>query len=154
MKLAHHGLSADLPRGWDGRIFRRAQEEEGGTSNPILHAATVPLPQDRGDFGSGVVDLLGDDDVFVALVEYDPEAAATALFRRQGVPRRLAASLFGPNRLQRAIPGQSGTQVFFTEGGRAYCLYVVLGSGANRGALLGKVHQLLGSLHIERGGRS
>ena len=148
MRLAHHGLEAQLPRGWDGRIFRRPVEEPGGTSNPILHAATVPLPADRGDFGSGAVDLLGTDDAFVALVGYDPEAADTPLFRRQGLPRPLPAAAFSPRKLQRAIRGQAGAQFFFTEGGRAWCLYVVLGSDANRAALLGRVRPLLDGLRV------
>ena len=35
--------------------------------------------------------------------------------------------MFAPTRLQRTLPGQLGCQLFFTEGHRPFCLYVVVG---------------------------
>ena len=35
---------------------------------PILHACTIDMPTNRGDFGSGVVDLLDSEDVFISLL--------------------------------------------------------------------------------------
>ena len=52
----------------------------------MLHACTRPLPAERGDFGSGVIDLLGSDDVFVSLIEFGSEVADQGLFARQGRP--------------------------------------------------------------------
>ena len=149
-RLRAHGLSVAPPRGWDVSIYRRRPDGDGATTHPVLHAATVPLPPGRGDFGTGAVELLGADDVLVALVEYDGASAATPLFRRQGLPRPRAAD-FHPRGLQRTLPGQSGAQWFLTWRGRPFCLYVVLGSHARRALLVPKVHELLAALTVEEG---
>jgi hypothetical protein len=145
--LGAHGLSVTLPTGWDAHIYRRPDGPDGGTSHPVLHAATMPLPRSRGDFGSGAVELMRRDDVLVVLFEYDAASARTALFRRSGMPRPSAAD-FNPRGLQRTIDGQSGAQWFFHVGARAFCLYVVLGSHAARARLVPKVHQLLEALTV------
>ena len=150
MRLARHGLGVDLPRGWDGRIYRRAADVEGATTRAVMHAANFALPEEREDFGGGVVELMRDSDVLVVLVEYDPEAAQTPLFARQGMPRRLPASAFGRDRLQRILPGQAGTQVFFSQGGRAWCLYVVLGGTADRDAVVERVNAILATVDLDR----
>ena len=45
--LAGEGISIDLPPGWEGAIYRR-QSEVGEEPHPVVHAATFPLPVDRG----------------------------------------------------------------------------------------------------------
>jgi len=164
--LAAHGIDVALPAGWDGRISVR----DDGTpvqafsvtptptptptpvatlrSRPVAHFANFGLPADRGDFGSGAVELMGDQDVFVVLFEYEPEAAATALFRSQGLPRALVARDFEPAALRRGIAGQSAHQAFFRESGRAFCLYVVLGAHARRARLVPLVNRVLMSVQI------
>src|SRR5690606_11380020 len=102
----------------------------------VAHAATFALPANVADFGGGAVERMRRRDVFLSLVEYGPESVGTPLFSRQGVPRALAARDFQPDALQRPLPGQGGTQVFFTDQGRASCLYVVLGSYQQRTRLL------------------
>ncbi len=99
--------------------------------HPILHACTLDLPANRGDFGSGVVDLLGSEDIFISLIEYGSDVADQGLFADQGMPR-LAPSQFGPARLQRPLPGRSASQHFFSVGGRAFCLFTVIGSHSRR----------------------
>ncbi|MGI8710656.1 MAG: hypothetical protein ACR2LA_06660 [Acidimicrobiales bacterium] len=135
MKLQAHGIETDLPPGWEGRIFLRDRPAPGTTTrgapgeapNPVAHLANFALPEDRGDFGSGAVDLMGESDVLLVLFEYGAQEVGTALFRRRGLPARLIPSMFSASALQRTIPGQAGTQVFFTTTGRAFCLYAVLG---------------------------
>jgi hypothetical protein len=105
------------------------------------------MPAERGDFGSGVVDLLGPDDVFVALVDYGAEVADQGLFEKQGLPR-LAPSQFAPNRLQRPLPGMSAAQQFFSVGGRGFCLFTVLGSHARRMASVQRAAALVSTLQI------
>ena len=92
-----------------------------------MHLANFALPEQRGDFGSGAVDVMRSGDVLVVLFEYGPESIGQALFRRRGVPRNLRPDMFSGSALQRTVPGQAGTQIFFTEADRAFCLYVVLG---------------------------
>jgi len=154
--LDAHGLLAELPPGWEGEIFtrggvpdqHRASAAAVGTAEPpCLHAATFALPAGRGDYGSGAVELMGPADVFLALLEFDAASVGTALFAAQGVGTLTAAS-FHPQQLQRTLPGQSGTQRFFTAAGRPFCLYVALGSHARRAQLVPLVNGFLGGLSI------
>jgi hypothetical protein len=155
--VAAHGLLIDPPAGWDVRIYRRAGDDPAtrrpdvspeGTSNPVLHLSTVVLPDDRGDYGSTVVERLGDLDAFVALVEFDAEAAGTALFRTSPVPRAIEPSDLQAHTLQRVITGQAGLQYFAQEQQRAFCLYVVAGSGGQRNVIAQRVSAALASLEI------
>ena len=59
--------------------FRVVAAEAGGvagaapeTTHAVVHAATFPLPRERGDYGDGAVQRMSDTDVFVALVEFHP----------------------------------------------------------------------------------
>ena len=79
---------------------------------PVAHLANFPLPADRGDYGSGAVERMGPGHVLVCLLEFDSEAADTALFAHDGVPT-FAPSSFAPNAMQRTIQGMSGAQAFF-----------------------------------------
>jgi len=121
--LATAGLSVELPSGWDGRIHRPVPPRSGA----LVHAASFALPATCGDYGSGAVEVMGGSDVLICLLEHEPEAATTSLFRREGIPRLRAAD-FSPQAMQRVIPGMAGSQHFFQVVGRAFCLYVVLGS--------------------------
>ena len=156
-RLTQHGITCDLPRGWDGRIKHRTQkatdfrlaaegEDEGGA---LLHAGTFPLPDGRGDFGGGAVETMRRGDVFVALFEYDRSSAGTALFSMEGVPRQLQASDFDGRSLQRLIPGHLGLQRFFSEKGRAFCLYVVIADDGDVSSLVREANKMLASLTID-----
>lgn len=133
MRLDHGGITVDLPAGWEARARTQPPSEPGRTGNVLLHAATVPLPTARGDFGSGVVETLAPDDVFVALFEYDAADARRALFAATGLPVPRPAD-FSRAVLQRTQLDHSGAQFFFTAAGRPFCLHVVLGSHSRRAA--------------------
>ena len=141
-----HGIGAALPSRFEGRIFVRPATT--GISYPVGQFATFPIPDDIGDFGSGAVSLMGPSDVFATLFEYGPESLGTALFSTQGRPLFLTPADFSPMRLRRGIPGQSGTQRFFTEAGRPFSFYAVLGSHVRRNALVPNVNALISSLVI------
>jgi hypothetical protein len=144
--IARFGLRVDPPTGWQAVVYRRAPEP-GEVTHPVLHACTRPMPDDRGDFGSGVVDDLGPEDVFVALLEYGTDVADRGLFEKQGMPA-LAPSQFSPDRMQRQLPGRSASQHFFSTGGRAFCLFTVLGSHARRMATVPRAAELVRSLQV------
>ena len=144
--IAAHGITAQLPAGFEGRIFVRPPAD--GPTYPVAHFASFAIPDDIGDFGSGAVQLMGPSDVFVTLFEYGPESVGRALFARQGRPAAFTDSDFSPMRLRRGIPGQSGTQYFFTEGGRPFSLYAVLGSHTMRRLLVPRVNALLGCFTV------
>lgn len=146
--LSRYGISVDLPWGWEGAIFRRPVTEEE-RPHPVVHAATFGLPPDRGDFGSGAVEVMAANDVFLALLEYDGEFAGRGLYASAGIPQSLDAAMFSTSTLQRVIAGQAGTQRFFTVAGRAFCLYVVLGSASLAGALIPSASSVLRAIAVE-----
>jgi hypothetical protein len=163
--LAAHGLRIALPPRWEARLYLRDQPTgvasgsmsrwahpagygwAGESTNPVLHLANFPLPPGRGDFGTGAVERMGVAHVFASLFEYDRDEAGRPLFAATGLPRP-ALHEFAPNALQRRLPGQLGCQKFFTENGRAFCLYVVLGSRHHAAALVGELHDVLDGLEV------
>jgi hypothetical protein len=167
MRLAGHGLTIELPPRWEGTVGRRPADPgapgvAAGAARtvapalpeeqllPVAHLSTFPLPADRGDFGSGAVDRMGAGDAFLALVEYGPECAGTALFAPRSRLPQLRAGQFGSNRLQRVQKGQAGAQVFCTVGGRAFCVYAVLGSSGRVASLAPEVNAVLAATEVAR----
>jgi hypothetical protein len=146
-QLKHLGISVQLPRGFEGTIFRR-DVTPGATTYPVAHFATFARPAGTGDFGGGATAAMRPDDILVVLFEYGPESLGKALFARAGLPRQLTPDGFHPYRLRRGLTSQSGAQWFFTENRRPFTLYVVLGSHARRHALVGRVNDLLLGIDI------
>ena len=142
MELEHGGVRLVLPQGWEARARMQEPAGPGRRGNLLLHAATVPLPQERGDFGSGVVESLSRDDVFVSLFEYDAEDAGKALFAASGLPVPRPAD-FSTAVLQRTQLGHTGAQWFFTAAGRPFCLHAVIGSHSRRAAGAARLAALL-----------
>jgi hypothetical protein len=155
MKMSSQGIGVDVPQGWDGEIYRRS----GGfrpqgvgpaeATSPVMHLGNFPLPAGRGDYGSGAVEVMKADNILIVLFEFDRASAGTALFARSGIPR-VAAEDFAPDQMQRPILGQSGAQYFFNHQGRAFCLYVALGSHARRRELVPEVNQVLSTLQLDQ----
>lgn len=147
-KLTRQGLEIELPDGWDGRIYRREAEAEV-TTRRALHAANFALPPNLGDYAVGAIERMTTGDVLVVLIEFDPTSAGQGLFRNEGLPESLAAADFSPTAMPRAIPGKTAAQWFFSSGGRAFCLYVVLGSHRERADVLPLVNTVVGTLRID-----
>jgi hypothetical protein len=148
MSNSRYGLAVAAQDGaWETRISRREPHDPAEVTHPVLHACTRALPAERGDFGSGVIELLGTDDVFVSLMEFGTDVADQGLFEPQGRPV-LRPSQFSANRMPRLYPGVSAAQHFFSEGGRAFCLYVVLGAHSRRMALVPRAARLLAGIRI------
>lgn len=153
MRINGHGVDIDVPRGWDGEIYRRPTGlqplgRSGEQTNAVLHLGNFPLPGERGDYGSGAVEIMRADDVFVALFEFGSDSVGKALFSSVGVPA-VSADDFAPHTMQRPLPGQSGAQYFFTSNGRAFCLYVALGSHARRRELVPEINRVLETVTLE-----
>ena len=142
-----HGIEARLPDRFEAHIFRRVPGA-GEATYPVAHFATFPIPPDTGDFGGGAVGAMRATDVFMALFEFGPESLSAPLFARQGMPRTLRAQDFRPEVLRRGIPGHCGTQWFFTEAGRPFTLYAVLGSHALRHTLVPRVNDVLSGITL------
>lgn len=158
MRLSDHAITVDLPPRWEG-AFDTAPPAPGrrmssGATTPVvaslptLHLATFPLPRVRGDFGSGAVELMRTTDGFVSLLEYGPECVGTPLFSQRGLPRSIHGRDLSARALQRTLKGQAGTQVFFTEAGRAFCLYVVVGDAGQADRTAREVSRALSAITI------
>lgn len=158
MKLKAHGIESDLHPGWEGRISVRPAPvatdasrrlgAPGEQTHPVVHLANFALPEARGDFGSGAVDLMGSGHVLVVLFEYGAESVGQALFRRTGLPSDLRPDMFSGSALQKTLPGQAGVQVFFTDAGRPFCLYVVLGRHSEAVRLVPLANRTLSATRI------
>ena len=65
MRLAAHGVSVQMRQGWEARVLRRAVEDNTEQTYAVVHLATFPLPEQRGDFGAGVTELMRSPDALV-----------------------------------------------------------------------------------------
>jgi hypothetical protein len=142
------GITVELPPGWDGGIAESATLEDGAIRRSVTHLASFPLPEHRGDYGGRAVEIMGWTDILIVLLEFDPVSTSQALFSMRDMPRTLRPSDFSPDRLQRRVEGQGGAQFFFQEAGRAFCLYVVLGSFVDRVDLIPRVDEVLGRVRF------
>jgi len=147
-KLTRSGIEINLPDGWDGRIYRR-EAEPGAVTRRALHAANFALPPNLGDYAVGAMERMGSGDMLVVLLEFDPASAGVGLFRSEGMPTGLGAGDFSPTAMPRALPGRTGAQWFFSLAGRAFCLYVVLGSHSERATMLPLVNRVVETLKID-----
>jgi hypothetical protein len=145
VRVTGHGLSIDVPSGWEARIFRRA----GG--GPVLHLATFLLEDGDGDFGAAATGRMRSGDCFAALIEYrDPRIhPGVGLFERAGRPTAPRLEEFAANQLQVTRRGQRGWQVFFSDAGRTCCLYAVIRPGHLRPEqLVDRLGAVLGTLEL------
>ncbi|MDY7101265.1 MAG: hypothetical protein S0880_08760 [Actinomycetota bacterium] len=171
--IAAHGLRVGVPDGWEAQITRpepllgpAAARVEGpiegvegvapdgtvagdeGTMNPVVHLANFAMPADRGDFGSGAVEIMRRGDLFVAIVEYDREAAATPLFADDGPPR-VAIGDFDATQMQRTRSGLVGCQRFFRLGGHAFCAYIVAPAADLGDATIAALNDVLAGFSVD-----
>ena len=150
-RLTRSGVSVDVPLGWEGDISGGGFQllADGAREPTVLQVSSFPMPAERGSFGAGAVELMSTRDVFMTLFEYGPESVGTPLFAGQGLPRRVEPGDFDRDALQFGVTGQTGLQHFFTHSGRAFCLYVVLGSHIDRAELVPLVNAVLESMVIQ-----
>jgi hypothetical protein len=140
--MAAYGISLELPAGWEGYAFRH----DGG--EPTMHLASFRLPGSDGEFGSRATAAMPSDGLFLALTEYRVAASqlGTGIFA-DPPPRVLRAEQLSAQTLLRPLAGQRGQQRFFSSGGRAFCLYVVVGRDGDR--RLRAANGVLSSIEIE-----
>lgn len=145
--IAGHGISVDVPAGWEARIYRRAG------AAPVMHLASFALHDRDGDFGAAATGRMRPGDSFAALVEYlvsEPLRPGTGLFAARGVPPPPRVHEFGPAQLQVTRAGQLGWQRFFTVARRACCLYAVIKPGAAPpSGMVGELGRILTTLRLD-----
>ena len=145
--LSRQGLEIELPDGWDARIYRREAADD--VTRRALQAANFALPTNLGDYAVGAIESMTAGDVLVVLLEFDPDNAGQGLFANEGLPTGLVAADFSPTAMPRAMPGRTAAQWFFSLNGRAFCLYVVLGSHTERAAMMEQVNQVVATLKVD-----
>ncbi len=143
MRLEGFGIGIDLPKGWDGRLFKRPEGEA------TLHAATYGLPASDGDFGPKATRLMPNDGVLVVLTEYRRRLAGKGLYAPEGLPRKFRAAELNPAGVLGGRAGQAGVQRFFTARGRPFCLYVVVGAFGHSRRLVRDANDVLETISIE-----
>ena len=148
MRLAKQGISVDLPPGWEGRAFLPSAPPPA-LNFPVLHAASVAMPPDDSSYAGRLASAMGSSGTLLSLVEFDPALAGDALFREGRLPLSLALADMSPASLQVRRPGHAGTQRFFAAAGRAFCLYVIVGTGTDAAGRIRALNAVLASLRIE-----
>jgi len=146
--LTRSGIEIELPDGWDGRIYRREAGADAVTRR-AMHAANFALPPNLGDYAVDAIERMRTGDVLVVLLEFGPDQADQGLFANQGLPTSLGPNDFSPTAMPRAIPGRTAGQWFFSQGGRAFCLYVVLGSHAERATAVGIANAVVRTIKLD-----
>ncbi|MXW62351.1 MAG: hypothetical protein F4Y27_03210 [Acidimicrobiaceae bacterium] len=142
--LTANGITVTVRDGWDVEFSELA----GESPRSLVHLANFSLPVERGDYGSGAVEIMGSAGIFMVLMEFDATASSSALFSGGVMPTSLAVADFSGHTLQRRIPNQLGTQRFFVASGRPFVLYVVLGSTRTAPLLVPEVNRTLTGVSI------
>jgi hypothetical protein len=145
--LDAHGIRVALPAGWSGKVFARSPR------TATLHAGDFQLPlSEDGEFGPESTSEMPPEASFLALTEYRPGAGlkpGNGLFAPRGIRLPLDPAGFSSSGLAHPRPGQIGMQHFFSQAGRAFCLYVVIAgprTGGRRQLLV--LNHVLGSLRV------
>lgn len=148
---AHHlsanGVNVVVRGGWEVE-FSELVTNPGAPVRSLVHLANFALPVERGDYGSGAVEEMDAGGILIILMEFDASSAGSAMFSGTAVPVDLVAADFSPESLQRRLPGQGGSQRFFRVEGRAFGLYVVLGSHRQAGVLVHELNLSLAEISI------
>jgi hypothetical protein len=145
--LKGHGLSIEVPTRWEGQIFLPSLPAPA-VNLPILHLTDATLSMQRSTYAPELAARAGPSGALVALVEFEDRLADRGLYATQGLRLPLRRDRFDPRALQLPNPSQEGHQRFFSQGGRAFCLYVVLGTGPGADGRLRIVNRALATLKI------
>jgi hypothetical protein len=150
--LSGHGLAIRVPAHWEGRIFVPSLAPPA-LNLPIVHLTNTALPMERSTYAPELAAQAGSTGALVALVEFESRLADRGLYAPQGLGLPLRRTGFHTRALQVPNPLQEGHQRFFSDGGRAFSLYVVLGSGEGADWRLRVVNDALATLRITPRGR-
>jgi hypothetical protein len=148
VRIADRGLALEVPSGWEARIFVPAAPPPA-INLPIVHASSVVLPTARSSFATEATPSLGSAGVLISLVEFEAALAGVGLYAARGIPSGLRRAELDPAALQVPHPRQGGVQRFFSEAGRAFCLYVVAGLGPGLAERLGRANDVIASLRVD-----
>lgn len=132
MVISGHGIAADLPSGWSGRIYREmlAPPEVLG---PVTHFGNFDIPMDAIGVATSMMDLVTSGRVACVCIEYIPDDViqpGVGIYAPQGFPPPFLLSDFDPRVMRAVRSGQAGVQRFFSVGQRPFMLHAVIAEGA------------------------
>ena len=155
MRRPRCGLAVAGPgRGWDTRIYRRASARRRARS-PTRCCTPAPgrCPPSAATSAAASSSCSAPRTCSSRWSSSAPRWPTRACSRSRAC-RGSRPRSSGPTGCQRVVPGRSAAQHFFSEGGRAFCLFTVLGSHARRMALVPRAAQLVGALRRHRPGHA
>ena len=130
--LQGFGLRLVLPSGWHGVLYRKPGAE------PVLHAATFPLPPRDDDAADKAARAMGATNILVVFLEQRPTARG---FRYN--PARLPIRIVRSNVLDRPVNGHAVARRTFSVNDRKFKLCVEFGSRRVSAAQLRRANRLL-----------
>ena len=142
-----HGLAVSTHRGWEVRIWM-PDLPPPAENHPVVRLVNFAMPSTKNTYAEDVADELRPGQVIASLAEFSPASAGSGLYAPQGVPK-LRIDDFDPRAVQRAIPGRSGLQRFFTVAGRAFSLYVIARDGAGLARAVDELGRQLQGLVVD-----
>ena len=146
-ELRGFGLALSAPPGWEVRMWR-PDLPPPAENRPVVRLANVALPSTKNTYAEDVADDMRPGTLVASLAEFSPESAGRGLYGTEGVPT-LRMDDLDPRAVQRALPGRSGAQRFFTVAGRAFSLYVIARDGAGLRSALRELDAALRGLVVE-----
>lgn len=175
MLIQGHGVSLDLPTGWEGEIYTQTDVDEPVSGLPVLHASDFPLPADHrdADFGQAVIPTIQSNGKFFSLVEFWPDVVAQRnvinpsssgsyaspilrpsgyKFQPVGIPATVAGAAYRASKTIGDLPPSNvpvASQKLFNASGRMFCLYRVIGSAANAEIKAQRINDVVASLEVE-----
>jgi hypothetical protein len=141
-----HGIEADLPDGWSGRIYREilALPERLG---PVTHVGNFAIPMNAVGVAADMMDQVTPGRVACVCMEYVPDDVVqpgAGLFAPQGFPAPFSVTDFDPSTMRAQRPGQAGVQRFFSIGRRPMMLYAVVAEGDRAAGAVDALNAALG----------
>jgi hypothetical protein len=146
VRLEGHGLTIEVGRGWEARMWT-PDLPPPAINRPVIRLANFPLPLTKDTYAAEVAEGLHPGHVVASLVEFEPSSAGTGLYAHEGVPRLRAADL-DPRAVQGGGAGRTGVQRFFSANGRAFSLYVLARDGAGVPAALRQLEEAIRTLTV------
>jgi hypothetical protein len=146
VRLDGHGLTLDVHHGWEARMWR-PRVDPPATAGPVVRFANFPLPKTRDTYAAEVAGTLRPGDVVVSLVGFGRGSANTALYAARRAPLLRIEDL-DPKALQAPGAGRLGVQRFFSQGDRAFSLYVMAREGPGLREALAAVNATMRSLRV------
>lgn len=145
---SEYGIEADLPSGWEGKVWAPGYPSLESVVGPSLHAGSFPLPTEDGSFGQSASLSMGSQDLFVALVGVGPEMAHEGIYAPTTLNEPFTVADFDPSASPRPVSGLSYVQRFLTLGEWGFSLLVACGQVGLEDGAIQNLEDFLDTVHV------